>query len=107
MSMLSGFCDELRDSANSLERYGFVDFGEKRRDLIRELHDAADTIWELRDDLQEANASIGEAEAENAKLRELVRDMHRYFHLVNVEGLCQWGPTIMRRIRDLGIEVDE
>ena len=45
--------------------------------------------------------------AENAKLRELVRDMHRYFHLVKVDGLCQWGPRIMRRIRDLGIEVDE
>lgn len=43
---------------------------------------------------------------ENAELRELVQDMHSYFHLTKVQGLCQWGPSIMRRIRDFGIEVD-
>ena len=63
---------------------------------------SATEIMRLRDDLQRANA-------ENARLRELVRDM---WH----EGMCECGsrgkcasceydyPT---RMRDLGIEVDE
>ena len=54
MSMISAQIDELRNAAE------FYD-GFQAANLMRE---AADTIWELRDDLQRANA-------ENAKLREL------------------------------------
>ena len=54
-----------------------------------------------------ANALFDEAEAENAKLRELVEDMHRCF----VRG-HDWGPYcagetvwVEQRMRELGIEV--
>jgi len=68
MSMLSSQIDELREWADQLsEREN--EFGVVVRALVAALRDAADTIWQLRDDLQQANA-------ENAKLRE-ERDMYR------------------------------
>lgn len=62
MSMLSAQCDELRELAGD----GSMEWvaGPVRASVLRE---AADTIWELRDDLQQANA-------ENAKLREVISD---------------------------------
>jgi chemotaxis regulatin CheY-phosphate phosphatase CheZ len=90
-------------------------------DSAGRMEQAADIILELRDDLQRANDAVQDAEhdesmawdrvrkaeIENAKLRELVQDMHSYFHLTKVQGLCQWWPRIMRRIRNFGIKVDE
>lgn len=63
MSMISGQIDELRELAGD----GSMEWvsGPFRASVLR---DAADTIWELRDDLQRANA-------ENAKLRELVASL--------------------------------
>lgn len=60
MSMLSAQCDELRERAATLRQGRWSD----GVDDARLMEDAADTIWELRDDLQRSNA-------ENAKLREL------------------------------------
>ena len=59
MSMISGLIDKLNKSADEWN-------GSNMFELARMCREAADTIWELRDDLQRANA-------ENAKLRELVR----------------------------------
>ena len=75
MSMLSAQCDELRKVAEQLDW--------ELPETAMLLRDAADTIWELRDDLQRANAAVQDAEhdesmawdrvrkaeAENAKLR--------------------------------------
>lgn len=60
MSMLSAQIDKLRALADRMD--GIVP------NTPDELRDAADTIWQLRDDLQRANA-------ENARLRELIRDL--------------------------------
>ena len=56
MSMLSSKCDKLRKAAQNARDFGSYE-------LEQLLLDAADTIIELRDDLQDANA-------ENAKLRD-------------------------------------
>lgn len=59
--MISAQIDELREWADQLsEREN--EFGVVVRALVAALRDAADTIWQLRDDLQQANA-------ENARLR--------------------------------------
>ena len=56
MSMISSLIDKLNKSADEWN-------GSNMFELARMCREAADTIWELRDDLQRANA-------ENAKLRE-------------------------------------
>ena len=125
--MISGQIDELRELAGD----GSMEWvsGPFRASVLR---DAADTIWELRDDLQRANAdnarlrseleSVGTAaylygrsdlKAENAKLRELVRDMFGGY-----KGAVEMLPSsysrnvakgvvmdIYDRMRELGIEV--
>lgn len=60
--MISSLIDELRKSADEWN-------GSNMFELARMCSDAADTIWQLRDDLQRANA-------DNAKLRQLVRGLH-------------------------------
>ena len=112
MSMISSLIDKLNKSADEWN-------GNNMFELPRMCREAADTIWELRDDLQRANA-------ENAKLRELVRDMYScishaneadWFHFerdkfgcgmsctVNGEacGLC----ALAGRMRELGIETGD
>lgn len=61
MSMLSAQCDELREVAYKVDEY---QMGRERVPLKTAaiMREAADTIWQLRDDLQRANA-------ENARLR--------------------------------------
>ena len=90
MSMISGQCDELRDTADKLDKTSAVSTPWIHHNLTPMMRDAADTIWQLRDDLQRANAAVRDAEhdesmawdrvrkaeAENAKLRELVRGLH-------------------------------
>lgn len=94
MSMISSLIDKLNKSADEWN-------GSNMFELARMCREAADTIWELRDDLQRAND-------ETAKLRELVEYMHRCF----VRG-HDWGPYcegetvwVEQRMRELGIEVD-
>ena len=93
--MISSLIDELRKSEDEWN-------GSNMFELARMCREAADTIWELRDDLQRANA-------ENAKLRELVRDM---WH----EGMCECGSRgkcasceydYPMRMRELGLEEEE
>jgi len=95
MSMLSAQCDELREMADQLQEHGtFVGFGGTTNTdplmhgAATAMLQAADTIWELRDDLQRANDAVRDAEhdesmawdrvrkaeAENAKLREERRE---------------------------------
>ena len=86
MSMISSLIDELRKSADEWN-------GSNMFELARMCSEAADTIWQLRDDLQRANAAVRDAEhdesmawdrvrkaeADNAKLQELVRKMMHFF----------------------------
>lgn len=64
MSMISGLIDELNKSADEWN-------GSNMFELARMCREAADTIWQLRDDLQRANA-------ENAKLREWCSDFWKW-----------------------------
>ena len=102
MSMISGQVDRLRTAAQTYRRLG-------NHSAESMLLDAADTIWELRDDLQRANA-------DNAKLRELLLAVWNdamqfdgfwdYVHddgeIYNEDEL----PHYQERMRELGIEVD-
>ena len=87
MSMLSGQADRLRKMAE----WDGVDAV-----IASELRDAADTIMQLRDDMQRANA-------ENAKLRELCADMLVY---VAFPYVCVRPDVLVERARELRIEVD-
>ena len=119
MSMISSLIDELRKSADEWN-------GSNMFELARMCSDAADTIWQLRDDLQRANEAVRDAEhdesrawdrvrkaeAENADLRELVRDMlmspQEYCEKYGIEyeGWSSADDHIDDRMRELGIEVD-
>ena len=101
MSMLSAQIEELREVAYKVDEY---QMGRERVPLKTAaiMREAADTIWQLRDDLQRTNA-------ENARLRELVRDMWR-------DGMCECDERgacaeceyhYPDRMRELGVEVDE
>lgn len=74
MSMLSSQIDALREASRTYQRMG-------NRSTSNMLKDAADTIWELRDDLQRANA-------ENA-------------------GLCKENDALCRRIDELCMENEQ
>lgn len=78
--MISAQIDELRNAAE------FYD-GFQAANLMR---DAADTIWQLRDDLQRTNA-------ENAKLRELVD----YMTPIALYGASEQERD---RMRELGVD---
>ena len=121
MSMISSLIDRLRQMADGQATYRAA------REVMLE---AADTIWQLRDDLQRANAENAKLREslefansewekdsleflnmrnENAKLRELVRDMYK-----SMDVSCQFGHAIpagtMAHVKNraigLGIEVD-
>ena len=96
MSMISAQIDELRKLADGQAPY---------RDARAVMLQAADTIWELRDDLQRANSEnvrlkqeletvgtaaymYGQADlaTENAKLRELCRRFSEYVSHDRCEG---------------------
>lgn len=120
MSMISSLIDELRKLADGQATY---------REARVAMLEAADTIWELRDDLQQANAENAklrdelakwerltanielpeypitefkpkDLERENAKLRELVDYMTPIALYVASE-------QERNRMRELGIEVPE
>lgn len=86
--------DELRERAATLRQGRWSDGA----DDARLMEDAADTIWELRDDLQRANA-------ENAKLREVVKSM--YYDLTNMTFPPDWVTDYAADMRELGIEVGD
>lgn len=103
MSMIGSLIDELNKSADEWN-------GSNMFELARMCREAADTIWQLRDDLQRANA-------ENAKLRELVRDyercnMHADCGLCEYDGVtsthCPLSPCFpdIDELRELGVEVE-
>ena len=123
MSMISKLIDELRKSADEWN-------GSNMFELARMCSEAADTIWQLRDDLQRANnenarlrgvvASLSDRsfrmadkmnllQSENAKLRELCEDM-----LDCIEIRAAFGRPRKREMyerfadaaRELGVEVD-
>lgn len=137
MSMISAQINELRKWADQLsEREN--EFGVVVRALVAALRNAADTIWELRDDLQRANAAVQDAEhdesmawdrvrkaeAENAKLRELCRELWPFVKAgwvhacpnrecclfeecdADSEYECLIEEHMAGRMRELGIEVD-
>ena len=101
MSMISGLIDELNKSADEWN-------GSNMFELARMCREAADTIWELRDDLQRANA-------ENAKLRKLLLDVWNdamqfdgFWDYVNDDGEIYNEdelPHYYDRMRELGLEV--
>lgn len=100
MSMLSAQVDKLRKAAQTCRDLG-------RYETEQMMLDAADTIWELRDDLQQTNA-------ENAKLRSLCEMLLETYRLgaVTGEGADKfWCREMydrgMRMLRELGVEADE
>ena len=102
MSMISGLIDELNKSADEWN-------GSNMFELARMCREAADTIWELRDDLQRANA-------DNAKLRKLLLDVWNdamqfdgFWDYVNDDGEIYNEdelPHYYDRMRELGLEVE-
>ena len=119
MSILSSQVDKLREMATRYDelKVGAVKAVTMPSDMGSILRDAADTIWQLRDDLQRANA-------ENAKLRELVDAAHMSRLLTENENeklleLLQrtWDAfhdatarefvTVKNELREFGIEVDD
>lgn len=106
MSMISGLIDELNKSADEWNASNMFE-------LARMCRDAADTIWQLRDDLQRANA-------ENAKLRELAVlnwewahsccgnncKMHTNDCGYQIDRECNYEREIWDRMRELGMEVE-
>ena len=103
--MISSLIDELRKSEDEWN-------GSNMFELARMCREAADTIWELRDDLQRANA-------ENAKLRELAVLNWAWAHSCcgnnckmqtdgcgyQIDRECNYEREIYDRMRELGIEV--
>ena len=110
MSMISAQCAELRAMAESV---GLA--VPKAATLMME---AADTIWELRCRLVDAEdrvrksgelCKLCEREAENAKLREQVRAAWRCIHSGLSCSDCRLiagGCTLQSAMRELGVEVD-
>ena len=126
MSMISAQINELRELAGD----GGMEWvaGPVRASVLRE---AADTIWQLRDDLQRANAenatlrqqladateSMGRVEERCAKLRELVKDMWPHVRYrsrmcgecelpCDTSDECLLYEPMRQRMRELGVEVD-
>lgn len=96
--MISAQCDELRAMSESV--------GLAMPQAATLMMEAADTIWELRCKLGgmvDMRERARLAEAENAKLRELVADLWEYIYI----GTAQDGQRLHDRTRELGIEVDD
>lgn len=117
MSMISALIDELNKSADEWNNSNMFE-------LARMCREAADTIWQLRDDLQRTNA-------ENAKLRELCSKLAQVvanddvtFRKLREIAKRELGydfigaydsslgdmdqlPLFSDRMRELGVEVDD
>ena len=109
VSMISGQCDKLRVFAQTYRMLG-------NYEMEQTLREAADTILELRDDLQRVNAENEKfivklnaehivrqnVEIENARLRKACAELAEF--LTEAEWL-QW-PELRAELRELGVEVD-
>lgn len=125
MSMISSLIDELNKSADEWNVGNMFE-------LARMCREAADTIWQLRDDLQRANAEnaklreqvadacmqLGGAWVRCTELRELVRDYERCSTHVDCARCeydgklsvhCPLSPCFpdADELRELGVEVDD
>ena len=87
MSMISAQIDELRKMADGQATY---------RDARAVMLQAADTIWELRDDLQRANA-------ENAKLREQVASLTDRSIRMADKMDCLYAENEHMRLKDIAV----
>ena len=97
--MISGQVDRLRTAAQTYRRLG-------NHSAESMLLDAADTIWKLRDDLQRTNA-------DNAKLRGLVRDLweacpadgyYCIYHCKHYDKESESHCKLEDRMRELGVD---
>ena len=91
--MISSLIDELNKSADEWN-------GSNMFELARMCREAADTIWQLRDDLQRANT-------ENAKLRKYVAWLEKWaldHASFGLSAEVQFELDMARR--ELGVEVD-
>jgi hypothetical protein len=134
MSMISGLIDELRERAKELRNLApdpdvpYLVPSTKEvmalamRSAASEMEDAADTIWQLRDDLQRANSAVQDAEHDESMAWDRVRKAEA--ENAKLRGMCvkalewlRWAGGITcppevpdefaDELRDLGIEVDE
>ena len=133
MSMLSAQVDRLRELATGYDELqaGAVKAVTMPSDMGSILHEAADTIWQLRDDLQRANAENAKLrersaktlevgtrwmakaarfESENTKLRELVADMWFWHYEGHIDSESQEHQMlhidgVLNRMHELGVEV--
>lgn len=123
MSMLSAQCDELREMAGQLQEHGtFAGYGGTTstdplmHGVAIVMREAADTIWELRcklSDMVDERERARVAEAENAKLRELLQDAVQTLgppalRVDEIECGTIYEAHISRleqRMRELGVEV--
>lgn len=124
MSMLSAQIDKLRYEADMLRDHGtFIGYGgltstdPEMIECADLMCDAADTIWQLRDDLQKANAEnarlrkqvadacmqLGGAWARCTELRELLQRTWDAFH----DATAREFVSVKNELRELGIEVDQ
>lgn len=123
MSMISGQCDKLRETADEIQRIKNNNADWLWRDAITLadaaalMRDAADLILELRDDLQQANEAVRDAEhdesmawdrvrkaeAENEKLRKLCSALYKFAYDEYPDGT---ELNFANHMRELGIEVD-
>jgi methyl-accepting chemotaxis protein len=111
--MLSAQCDKLRQMAESV--------GLAMPQAATLMMEAADTILELRDDLQQANDAVQDAEhdesmawdrvhkaeSEADKLRELVGELYECSRQIGCDK-CGYkdGCAMFDRMAQLGVEVD-
>lgn len=124
MSMLSAQIDRLRHEADILRDHGtFIGYGgltstdPEMIECADLMSDAADTIWQLRDDLQRTNAvlmdvehdesvawdRVRKAEAENRRLRESCSELLRMAES-NDPDFLHW-PEIHDELRKLGVKI--
>ena len=102
MSMISSLIDELNKSADEWN-------GSNMFELARMCREAADTITELRGALQVASVDYRHLSEENAKLRELVRELWTYAEqeldcdeTCSYGAVCDWKDCVLtRRMREL------
>lgn len=118
MSMISAQCDKLRELATRYDelQVGAVKAVTMPSDMGSVLRDAADTIFELRDDLQRANDAVRDAEHDESRAWDRVRKAEAEANKLRGQLQRTWDAfhdatarefvTVKNELRELGIEVD-